>query len=143
MSKTVDGNSAVYPGVRSDASQFLRRVLWTDAIASGISAVLAFEGAAWLEPQLGLPQNLLRNAALVLVPFVALVVVAATRVPISRGLVWAVIAINLIWLVDSVALLFTGWISPTPLGYAVVLLQAAGVGLLAELEYLGLRRTLT
>ncbi len=127
-------------GVTLAASSFLRRILWTDALVSAVSGIAVAVLAGWLVPILGLPQALLRNAGLILLPFAALVIFAATRVPVSRGLVRAVIAINLIWVIDSIALLLSGWVSPTGLGYALVLIQAAGVAVLAELEYLGLRR---
>jgi hypothetical protein len=51
-----------------------------------------------------------------------------------------VIALNALWVIDSVALLFTGWVQPALFGYAFVLAQAAAVAVLAELEYLGLQR---
>jgi hypothetical protein len=38
-------------------------------------------------------------------------------------------------------LLFSGWVAPNALGYAVVIAQAAGVLALADLEYMGLRRS--
>ena len=46
----------------------------------------------------------------------------------------------MIWVLDSVVLLFTGWVSPNFLGYAFVIAQAAVVALLADLEYVGLKR---
>jgi hypothetical protein len=38
-------------------------------------------------------------------------------------------------------LLASGWVAPTALGYAFVLGQALVVAILAECEYLGLRRS--
>ena len=48
---------------------------------------------------------------------------------------------NVVWAIDSVVLLFTGWVAPNLLGYAFVVGQAAVVAVLADLEYVGLRRT--
>jgi hypothetical protein len=41
---------------------------------------------------------------------------------------------------DCVALLFTGWIDPTLLGVAFILMQAVVVAAFAELQVIGLRR---
>jgi len=41
----------------------------------------------------------------------------------------------------AVVLLFSGWVAPNPLGYAVVIAQAAGVLVLADLEYMGMKRS--
>ncbi len=49
-------------------------------------------------------------------------------------------AMNILWAVDSALLLLTGWVAPTGLGLAFVLVQAGAVAVLAEAQYLGLRR---
>lgn len=121
-------------------ASLLSRVLWADASISAAAGLGLVIGATWLEPLPGLPQPLLRNVGLLLWPFAALVLLAATRSPVSKGAVCTVIAINLVWVADSLAPLFTGWVSLTGLGHALVLAQAAGVIVLAGLEYLGLRR---
>jgi hypothetical protein len=125
----------------SDHSSFLRRVLLADAIASAATGLLMLLGAGFLEPLLGLPGALLKTAGLLLLPFAALVAFAATRDQVSRPLVWLVIASNAIWTVDSILLLLSGWVAPTMLGTAFVIAQAVVVGLFAELEYFGLRKT--
>jgi hypothetical protein len=51
-----------------------------------------------------------------------------------------VIVGNLLWTVGSVLLVALGWFSPTWLGTAFVLAQAAAVLLLTELQFTGLRR---
>jgi hypothetical protein len=56
-------------------------------------------------------------------------------------LVFAVVACNGLWALDSVLLLVTGWIEPTVLGEVFVLGQALTAAVLAELEFLGLRRS--
>jgi hypothetical protein len=55
--------------------------------------------------------------------------------------VWIIIALNAVWVVDSIMLLFSGWVAPNGLGYAVVIAQAAAVLVLADLEYMGLKRS--
>ena len=97
-------------------------------------------GAETLANLLGLPQALLRYSGLSLFPFAAFVAWVATRQALWRVGVWAVIGCNVLWAVDSVLLLMPGWVAPAMLGYAFVIAQAAFVVVLAELEYVGLRR---
>ncbi|MDQ3222974.1 MAG: hypothetical protein M3Q75_05805 [Gemmatimonadota bacterium] len=52
-----------------------------------------------------------------------------------------VVAINLVWVLGSVALVVAGRFPLTVLGLAFVLAQAAAVALFAALQFLGLRRS--
>jgi len=121
------------------ASNFLRRALILDALASGATGLLTIAGADLVEGLLGLPAALLRGAGLVLVPYVAFVVYAGTRETISRSAVWIIIVANVAWAAASALLLVSGWVAPTALGYAFVIAQAVVVALLGELQYMGLR----
>jgi hypothetical protein len=123
------------------SSTFLRRVLLLDAASSGAMAVLLLTCGGLLEGLLNLPAELLEEAGLVLVPFALAVGFLGTRTRLSRIAVWAVIGLNAIWAIDSVALLFTGWVQPNLLGYVFVVGQAAFVAVMAELEVLGLRKS--
>lgn len=119
---------------------FLRNALLVDAAATGATAALMIVGAGWLDGLLGLPVALMREAGLILVPFVAFVARIGTRTQVSRGAVSAIIAVNVLWVVASICLLISSWVAPTLLGYAFVIAQAAAVGLFAELQYIGLKR---
>jgi len=55
--------------------------------------------------------------------------------------VFVVIVLNALWALDSVLLVLMGWVDTTPLGEYFVIGQAAIVGVLAEMEFLGLRRS--
>jgi hypothetical protein len=123
------------------ASSLLRRVLVVDAVFSGASgvAMIAFAGA--FASLLQLPVELISEAGIVLLPFAAFVGFVASRGAPARLAVWTIIAINIVWAVDSIVLLFSGWVAPNALGYAVVIAQAAGVLVLADLEYMGLKRS--
>jgi hypothetical protein len=122
-------------------SLLLRRALLADAIFSGVSAVLLTLGASALASLLNLPQALLRETGLFLVAYAALVGWLGTRQSILRPLVWIVIAGNAAWALASIALLFSGWVTPNLLGEAAVAMQAIAVGVFAELQYVGLRRS--
>ena len=121
-------------------SAFLRHVLLADALVSGATGLLMALAAGVLEPILQVPANLLRGAGIALLPYAAVVAVLARREALPRGAVWAVVACNAVWAVDCVALLFTGWIDPTLLGVAFILMQALVVAAFAELQVVGLRR---
>ena len=122
-------------------SLFLRRALQADAIFSGVSAVLLTLGAADLAPLLNLPEALLRETGLFLVAYAALVAWLGTRATMPRALVIIVIAGNSAWTVASIALLFIDAVMPNLLGQAAIAMQAIVVGALAELQYIGLRRS--
>lgn len=123
------------------ASSLLRRVLIVDAVASGASGIAMIAFAEVLANLLQLPVDLLSEAGIVLLPFAAFVGFVASRAEPSRFAVWAIIVLNVVWVVDSIVLLFTGWVAPNALGYAFVIAQAAGILVLAELEYVGYRKS--
>lgn len=122
-------------------TSFLRFALLADALASGATGLLAFAGAGILNTWLGLPTNLLFYAGLSLLPYAALVAYVGTRETISRPAVWAIVAYNTVWTIDSVALLVSGSVAPTMLGYAFVVFQAAVVAGFAGLQYAALRKS--
>ena len=122
-------------------SLFLRRSLQIDAIFSGAAALLMVFGAGFLAPLLNLPEAFLRNTGLVLVVFALGVGYLASREMMSKVAVWAVIAINAVWTIDSIVLLTCGWVSPNLLGQAFIVMQAIAVGVFAELEFMGLRKS--
>ncbi len=121
-------------------SPFLRRALQIDALFSGVSALLLVFGASFLAPLTNLPEGFLRNTGLVLVVFVLGVGYLASRHVMPKGAVVAVIAINAVWTIGSIALLVSGWLSPNLLGQLFIVMQAIAVCVFAELEFIGLRR---
>jgi hypothetical protein len=122
-------------------SPLLRRALFLDSAVSGAAGLLMTLGAEPLTGLLGVPAGLMRYAGLSLLPFAALLAYLATRASLSRPVIWAVIVCNAFWAVDSVLLLFTGWVGPTALGYGFVIAQALAVAAFAEAQLLGLRRS--
>ena len=121
-----------------DQTTFLRRVLLVDAatcIATG--ALLAVE-AAPLSRLLGLPAAVLFWAGASLFPSAALMLWVALRERLSHAAAWLIVAGNALWVIASVGVLFA--LALTALGYAFVIAQAVAVALLAELEYVGLRK---
>ncbi len=122
-------------------SQFLRRALLADAVFSGIAAVVLTLDASALAPLLDLPEALLRETGLFLIAYTALVGWLGTRQTMPKVLVAIVIAGNIAWTIGSIALLFSGAVTPNLLGEAFVVAQAIATGVFAELQYIGLRRS--
>jgi hypothetical protein len=123
-----------------NSPHFLRRVLLADAAISGATGALLSLAAELIAARTGLPIPLLRYAGLSLLPFAAIVGAVATRATIPAPAVWAIIIYNALWTIDSLVLLVSGLVAPNMLGYAFVIAQALAVGVLAELQYFGLRR---
>jgi len=123
------------------ASSLLRRVLIVDALTSAACGVAMFALAGVFASMLQLPVELVREAGSILLPFAAFVGFVASRPEPPRLAVWAIIGLNIVWVVDSVLLLFTGWVAPNTLGYVFVIAQAIMVLVLADLEYMGLKRS--
>lgn len=122
-------------------SLFLRRAIQFDAIFSGISAVALTFGAGMMAPLLNLPEALLRESGLFLIAYTALVGWLGTRQTMPKALVAIVIAGNAVWTLASIALLFSGAVTPNLLGEVAVAAQAIAVGAIAELQYIGLRKS--
>lgn len=121
-------------------SPLLRAALAVDSAASGIMGLGLTFGAGPLAGLLGLPQPLLVGAGVACLGWGAITGWLARRGTLSRNVVRAVIAINAIWVIESLLLLLSGWTSPSNLGVAFVLLQAIAVAAFAEGQLIGLKR---
>ncbi|HEX7882679.1 MAG TPA: hypothetical protein VF499_08080 [Afipia sp.] len=122
-------------------SLFLRRAFQADALFSGAAALMFVFGAGLFASLTNLPETFLRNTGLVLVVFALGVGYLASREMMPKAAVWAVIVINAVWTIDSIALLASGWVSPNLLGQAFIVMQAIAVGVFAEFEFIGLRKS--
>jgi multisubunit Na+/H+ antiporter MnhB subunit len=118
---------------------FLRRVLALDAVAGAGTALLHLLGAGALAPLLGLPHGLVVASGITLIVYVATAAYLASCEPVPRGPVWALIAGNWAWVLACLALLFGG-AAGTVYGQAWLVMQAVAVAVLAELEWMGVRR---
>jgi hypothetical protein len=125
----------------TQSTSFVRRVLLTDSLVSGATGALMAGAAPILESWLGLPAALLRFAGIALFPFAGVVGWLALQTSPARAGVQAIIAANFAWVAASILLLLAGGVNPTALGIAFVIFQALVVGVLGELQYMGLRRT--
>jgi len=122
-------------------SMFLRRALLADAVVTGAVALLQTFGAGLLTPLLNLPQPLVLETGLFLIAYTALVGWLGTRQSMPKALVQIVIAGNAAWALGSIALMFSGAVTPNLLGYLFIALHAITTGVFAELQFIGLRRS--
>ena len=118
-------------------STLLRRALLADGAASGLSGALLVFDAAPLAELFGLPPALLSGAFSL--AYAVVVAWMGTRDRLWRPAVWAVIVGNAAWALGSIELLLST--HPTALGQAYVVAQAVLVAVLAELQFIGLRRS--
>jgi hypothetical protein len=125
----------------STPSSLLRRALLADATLTSIAGVVLVLAARPLGVFLDLPASMLQIAGLIFIPFGAFVGWVGTRPRVHRPLVFVVIVVNALWAVDSVLMLFTRWVETTPIGELFVIGQAVVVAAIAEIEFIGLRRS--
>ena len=120
-------------------TNLVRPALLIDAAASAATATLLIAGTGLLETWLAIPATVIREAGLILAPYIVLVVIVATRPQISTRAVWVIIACNAIWTAASFAIL--AFISPNGLGVAFVIGQALAVAALGVLQWAALRKS--
>jgi len=122
------------------SDKFLRTILGLDAATCVATGLLLTVGAGAIAELTLIPANVSFYAGLSLFPIALFIGFVASRRVLARPLVWLVIAGNALWVAASLWLMFGGSTAPSTIGYAFVLVQAAAVAVLAELEYFGLRR---
>lgn len=123
--------------LRGDA--LTRVVLKLDAVVTGANGAAYLAAAGVLDGALGLPQSFLRAIGAFLIVFAACVWFTATRPAVNRNAVYAVVVLNALWVVDSIALVALGWYDPTTAGSVWVVLQALVVAAFAALQAYAVR----
>ena len=119
----------------------LRLALKLDAAVTGVNGAAYLAAAPLLQDVLGVPAGALRGVGLFLLVFAATVWLLSTRPTVSTGAAGVVVAINLLWAIDSVVVALSGWGTPTTIGAVWIMLQAAVVGGFAALQWTGIRRS--
>ena len=112
----------------------LRTALKLDAIVTGANGAAYLVAAGPLEDLLGLSPALLRGIGAFLLLFSAAVWIVAAQPQVSSTAALAVIAVNVLWAVDSIAFLAAGLSDPTTLGAIWIVMQALVVAGFAGLQ---------
>ncbi|MFI6735742.1 hypothetical protein ACIBI9_22710 [Nonomuraea sp. NPDC050451] len=127
--------------VTADRMKFLRLALAADAVVTGGNGLVYLAFAGPVSDLLGPGAGLLRGIGAFLLVYGAAVGLLATRRAISPAATRAVIALNIIWTLGSVAAVATGAADLTTIGAIWTIAQALVVGVFAELQIVGLRKT--
>lgn len=119
----------------------VRLALKIDAVVTGANGAAYLAGAEILDSPLGLPAGMLRAAGAFLLVFALAVWAIGSRPVLRPALVTAVIAANVVWVVESLALVAFDWLTPATAGVVWVVLQAIVVGGFAALQTAAMRRS--
>ena len=122
------------------ADSGVRLTVRLDAVVTGAFGALIGVASPLLDGWLGIDAALLLALGVLLVGYAMVLEFIVARRP-TAALVWAVIALNTLWVVASVVAVLTDALTLTTLGTVFVLAQAAAVALIADLQYLALRRS--
>jgi len=122
----------------ADGGRLLRIALRVDAVASGGLGLVALAGAPLVSGVVGAPEGALRGVGGFLVVFAIALLALAARPTMPVPLVWAVVVFNLVWVAASAVVAVL--VPLTVLGTVLAVVQALGVAVFADLEWLGLRR---
>ncbi|MFF4411530.1 hypothetical protein ACFYY8_03315 [Streptosporangium sp. NPDC001559] len=118
----------------------LRLALRLDAVVTGVNGLAYLLLADPINDLLGLAVPLQRGVGVFLLVYGVAVWLLAVPRTVNRGAVAAVVALNAVWAVASVAELALGGLGTTTLGAVWVVAQALVVGGFAALQYVALRR---
>ncbi|HMH30707.1 MAG TPA: hypothetical protein VK580_19110 [Steroidobacteraceae bacterium] len=119
---------------------FLRYVLWADAISCLVCGILQVALTGPLSSYFGLSENLLMGTGVFLLVYGAVVAFLATRKQVPGAIIGLLIVGNIAWGVLAVATLLGGDARITLLGKGYVTAQALTVLILAQLQYLLIRQ---
>jgi hypothetical protein len=111
-----------------------------DTVVTGANGLAYLVAAGPLSDLFGLDATFLRGIGLFLLAFTVVVWRVSARTAPAPGAVRAVVAVNVAWVLGSLALAALGLGSPSTAGTVWTVLQAAVVGVFAELQILALRR---
>lgn len=122
-------------------SSYLRKVLLADAVVSGAAGLAMIAGADLTDELLGLPSALLFWAGVALIPFVTLLAILTRSGRAPSGVIAAIVVTNFAWVAGSLFVAFGPAFAPSLFGQIFIVAQAAVVGVFAELQIVGLRRS--
>ena len=118
----------------------IQRALWLDGLVSLLAGLACLPASAWLAAQFGIGSGPVLALAVFMAGYGALMLWLAPRSGNGQRWPWGIVIGNGLWVVASVALALSSWITPTAVGLALLLGQAAIVLGLTELQYFGQRR---
>lgn len=118
-------------------STFLRAVIGLDAAVCGLLGAAFAAGLA--SDMIGLTPAFTQPLGGFLLGYSALLAWLALRPQLPRPAVWGLVAFNTLWALESVLIVLLGWVTPSPVGQALLYVQAAGALGVAAMQTLALR----
>lgn len=128
---------------RIDVSPLLRFGLRLDAAASAATGLALAAVPATLSSLFGLAEDLLLGSGLFCVGYAALISYMSTRRRLPAAGVWTVVIGNLGWAAGCLELAFTAGSRTSPMGAGFLIVQALAVVAFAEIQFLGLRQSVS
>lgn len=134
-------NAQITSSISTSGKSFLQRALLGNAAFSGVSGLVMVLAAGSISEFLGLgnPVILVITGVLLLL-YMPILVWLATQSPVPGHFAWEVIALDLLWVIGSLVLIFTDLVPLTTGGKWAIAITADIVALFAILQYVGLRR---
>ena len=127
------------PAVSTRPDAFLRLALRADAIIVGVIGVVLLAAANWAAEITGLPLGVEYGVAVFSVTYGVVVLTLAALDNVRPGGIGVVIA-NLACTVIAAAVILTGMFPLTGVGVTAVVVTGLYTLVMAELQYIGLRR---
>jgi hypothetical protein len=125
----------------NEKSSFLRNVLRADSVISTISGIVAIIDAAFLVEFLGMGSSFIYiGIGLALIAYAAAMLYFSRSPEVPRWFAWFTIEADLLWVLVSLVIVFTGAFGVSDAGKWALFLVSDFVLMMAGLKYLGLRR---
>ena len=134
-------NAQITSSVSINEKSFLQRALLGNAVFSGLSGLIMVLAADALSQFLGLGSPIILTVVgIVLLLYAPMLVWLANQSPVPTHFTWEVIALDVLWVIGSVILIFTDFVPLTTGGKWAIAITADIIALFAILQYVGLRR---
>ena len=127
------------PAVSTRPDAFLRLAMRADAVIVGVIGVALLAGANWAADVTGLPVAVEHGVGVFSVVYGVVVLALAALDRVRPGGIATVVA-NLVCTVIAAAVILTGMFPLTGVGIAAVVVTGLYTLVMAELQYVGLRR---
>jgi hypothetical protein len=134
-------NAQISTSISTSGKSFLQRALLGNAAFSGISGLVMVLASGSISEFLGLGNPvILVIVGSVLLLYMPMLVWLSNQSPVPGHFAWEVIALDLLWVIGSLVLIFTDLVPLTTGGKWAIAITADIVALFAILQYIGLRR---
>ncbi len=134
-------NTQITSPVSINEKSFLQHALLGNAVFSGASGLVMLLAADAPSQFLGLGNPLILTVVgIVLLLYMPMLVWLANQSPVPTHFAWEVIALDILWVIGSLILIFSDFVPLTTSGKWAIAITSDIVGLFAILQYVGLRR---